>query len=422
MLRFLPLLAAPLLAAEPPAPLAGWVHDDQADPPEPGAVVFIGSSSIRRWESLTRDFGDYRIVQRGWGGSWLREMDEAAPFIVFPYKPSAVVMWAGTNDLSNGQSAEQVHADFLAFHQLLRQRLPETPFLFLGATRTLANSSTTEARETSNHLIRQELEKDPHGHFVELPAFFNGLSEERLRQIYVDPIHLNRDGYAEWLKIVRPALEAVLPPNRGEFDASRSPKAGTAMVFDFGPAGATPAAGELRWNHWQPAPPDHTLLAGQHVAGLVDTTGQPLALSITLTGDFRTSTEGDPRPDPDLLGALADPAATGDSFFSTADNRWEQASDDLAGSFVIEGLDPALPCTLRFFGSGGNDESVTEFRVFGAGAKLASVSTGRGSGGLAVVSGIRPDRFGRVFVDLTLAAGDRASINALELRVGRPGE
>ena len=431
MTRWFPLLLLSLASAtEPPAPLAEWVRQDKLDPPEPGAVVFIGSSSIRRWESLQRDFAGYRILRRGWGGSWLSEMDEAAPFVVFPYQPSALVMWAGTNDLSGGKSGEEVHADFIAFHNALRKQLPEMPFLFLGFTRTPANGPTTVARNTANRLIRQTIAEDAHATFVDLPSYFAGLSAEGLDALYVDPVHLNHDGYAQWTRMIRPALEAVVRPNEAPANPSLAPKSGTRLLFDFGPDngnedGASPSSPDLRghhWNHWYPVPGDARIIPGEHLSGIVDAEGQATGMRLTITGGFRTNGRrhgGLLDPSHEALGDLAIEEATEDFFFSTADNRKGGGDDDLGGSFMLTGLDPDLPCELRFLGSRADPElRVTEYTVFGEKSATVTLATSANTSELAIVSGMKPDRFGRLFIDLTAKKGSFAYLNALEIRVG----
>src|SRR5690606_27507661 len=79
-----------------------WTSQDAVDPVAPGAVLFVGSSSIRRWEALAKDFSDYRIIQRGFGGSQFSEINPILNRIVTPYQASAIVVFAGTNDIRAG--------------------------------------------------------------------------------------------------------------------------------------------------------------------------------------------------------------------------------------------------------------------------------------------------------------------------------
>src|ERR1700694_6142818 len=60
---------------------------DRASPPRPGSIVFVGSSSIRMWATLDRDFPGVPVLNRGFGGS---EAGGVAPFpqrLCFPYRP-----------------------------------------------------------------------------------------------------------------------------------------------------------------------------------------------------------------------------------------------------------------------------------------------------------------------------------------------
>ena len=75
---------------------------DKTSPPKPGSIVFTGSSSITYWESLASDMKPLEVVNRGFGGSEFSDLDEYAKRIVVAYKPKAVVVYEGDNDLSQG--------------------------------------------------------------------------------------------------------------------------------------------------------------------------------------------------------------------------------------------------------------------------------------------------------------------------------
>lgn len=75
--------AAPALQGQPripeQVPSADWEQDmrrfaalDTATPPPQRAVLFVGSSSIRLWETLAADFHDPSMINRDFGESELR--------------------------------------------------------------------------------------------------------------------------------------------------------------------------------------------------------------------------------------------------------------------------------------------------------------------------------------------------------------
>ena len=63
-------------------------------------IVFYGSSSIRLWKSLQQDFSGYAVLNCGFGGSRLTDCVRYANRLVLPRKPSAIVIYAGDNDLA----------------------------------------------------------------------------------------------------------------------------------------------------------------------------------------------------------------------------------------------------------------------------------------------------------------------------------
>src|SRR5688572_3636157 len=49
-------------------------------------ILFTGSSSIRMWQNLQESFPGYKVLNRGFGGSTLADLDRYLTDIVFPYQ------------------------------------------------------------------------------------------------------------------------------------------------------------------------------------------------------------------------------------------------------------------------------------------------------------------------------------------------
>src|SRR5574341_1267773 len=99
----IPAQAAP---TTPALNLAQWESDirafedaDRAHPRAPGGILFVGSSSIRMWTTLREDFPGLPVLNRGFGGSQIREVTAFTPRIVLPYTPKLIVFYCGTNDI-----------------------------------------------------------------------------------------------------------------------------------------------------------------------------------------------------------------------------------------------------------------------------------------------------------------------------------
>ena len=96
---------------------------DEARPPTPGVIVFTGSSSIRLWHTLAADMNPLNVVNRGFGGSQISQVNRFADRIILPYHPRAVVLYAGDNDLTwSKKSPEVVLSDFKRFVEIIHSK------------------------------------------------------------------------------------------------------------------------------------------------------------------------------------------------------------------------------------------------------------------------------------------------------------
>ena len=148
-----------------PSPSAKWERAirafeaaDKRSPPPAGAVLFVGSSSIRFWRILAKDFPQYNVINRGFGGSQIADSTYYADRIVIPYRPAAIILHAGSNDISGGKDAAQVYADFRAFVEKVHSALPETPIAFSRSIRRPRNRAQADKQKETNGRIQSYLE------------------------------------------------------------------------------------------------------------------------------------------------------------------------------------------------------------------------------------------------------------------------
>ncbi|GAB4545483.1 MAG: hypothetical protein Tsb0013_03410 [Phycisphaerales bacterium] len=413
------------------------------DPVASNPIVCVGSSSIRRWERLTFDFNDYEIVQRGFGGSQLEDLNFWVDELVIDYNPRAVIIWSGTNDLSTGEPASEVFSDFTALMTTLQAQLPNTDVFYLGVTRTLGNGGTTVERDAFNAQAQAYMDDPsrPRLHFIDLPSAFYALNppnDPAFTSLYVDGGHLNKLGYDFWTSLIRPEVEAVVAPNKVYTPNPDTLAIGESLLFDFGPNDGTngdhtlsPDGNGNHWNNWRPITGGTPQVnAGEHVGDLVDTTGANTGIGLVLTAGFVTNGKlngGLFSPQASLLGDLAVESATQDYFFSTGDDVFNEGNDDVGGGFMLTGLDPNGLYELAFFGSRNTSITrTTEFRVFGADESVAIHQTsgaGIGADGvysgnddeIAIASGVTPDAYGQLWVDMTVLEGGFAYLNAMRV-------
>lgn len=198
------------------APIDPWEGDirafeqaDRAHPPKPGAVLFIGSSSIRFWDSLQADFPSTHIIRRGFGGSEIRDATRFAGRIVAPYRPRLVVMYAGDNDLAAGRTPQQVRDDFAAFVMRVRSDLPGVKIDWITIKPSPARANLLEAMRDANALVTKFAGSQSGVRVIDVfTPMLDANGQPRDGLFGGDGLHMNRAGYRVWIERIRPFLEA----------------------------------------------------------------------------------------------------------------------------------------------------------------------------------------------------------------------
>ncbi len=183
---------------------------DRTNPPPKNAVLFIGSSSIRKWTNAPAQFPNHRIINRGFGGSHLSDSVAFAERIVIPYQPKLILLYAGDNDIAAGKSPEQVLADFKAFVAKVRGALSETRIAYLSIKPSPSRMKFFEQNQAANQLIREFIAADGKLVYVDVFTPMLGADGKPREELFVqDRLHLNDDGYKLWAGIVGPVLDKV---------------------------------------------------------------------------------------------------------------------------------------------------------------------------------------------------------------------
>ncbi|MEJ1971520.1 MAG: SGNH/GDSL hydrolase family protein [Lacunisphaera sp.] len=171
-------------------------------------MVFVGSSSIRFWKTLSQDFPGIATINRGFGGSQLADSVYYADRLVIAYHPRIVVLYAGDNDLWDGKTPETVAADFAAFRTKIRAALPDAKLIFLAIKPSPSRVRVWPQAQRANQLIAADCAKDPHGVFVDVATPLLDAAGHTRPELYrEDQLHMLPAGYAIWTKVLAPYLQ-----------------------------------------------------------------------------------------------------------------------------------------------------------------------------------------------------------------------
>ena len=185
---------------------------DRISAPPQGAILFAGDSQFYRWKTIHEDLPGYTLINRGIDSFRFADLNHYADRLVTPYKPRLIVLHVGGNDVHNGRSPAQVLADFKAFVDLVRARLPEVPIVYSSITPGPGRWDEAPQRRETNQLIQQYIATQANLKFVDLwDAMLRSDGKPR-EDIWVeDRVHPNHAGYLLRVKLTQPLLG---PPDR----------------------------------------------------------------------------------------------------------------------------------------------------------------------------------------------------------------
>jgi lysophospholipase L1-like esterase len=180
---------------------------DAVSPPPKGGIVFIGSSSIRLWTTLSEDFPGLPVVNRGFGGSRIPDATHFAPRILVPLAPRLVVLYSGGNDISAGATPAEVEADVKAFAAGVHRALPQTRIAYISIAGNPARWAQVDRVREANARIAAFTKTDPRLVFIDVFPHMLGPDGLPRPEIFVaDRLHMNAEGYRIWTKILAPYL------------------------------------------------------------------------------------------------------------------------------------------------------------------------------------------------------------------------
>jgi len=177
------------------------------------AIIFAGSSSIRRWSTLASDMEPYPVIQRGYGGAKLSDFAVYADRIFSPHPCSAMVLFIA-NDITGSQqdkTPDEARKLFLYVLKTFRKSHPESPVFLIAVTPTSSRWKAWPEIKKANELLREACENHRNTYFIKTDyAFLNDKGEPTDELFVDDKLHLNPEGYKIWTRIIKDELNKVL--------------------------------------------------------------------------------------------------------------------------------------------------------------------------------------------------------------------
>jgi lysophospholipase L1-like esterase len=184
-------------------------NQDKINPPPANAILFVGSSSFRKWTDVSSYFPGYSIINRGFGGSVFPDVIRYENDIIIPYHPKQVVIYCGDNDLASSDAitADSVFERFKVLFEGIRRGLPGENIVYVSIKPSPSRARLQEKMEKANLLIQTYLSIQSHAAFVDVYHKMLNPDGSIMADIFLeDKLHMNAKGYAIWQKAIEPYL------------------------------------------------------------------------------------------------------------------------------------------------------------------------------------------------------------------------
>jgi lysophospholipase L1-like esterase len=190
------------------------LDSQQLDPED--AVLFVGSSSIRLWDTIAEDMAPYPTIGRGYGGAKFSDLQTYIHRLVVSHDCRAVVIFVA-NDITGGpsdQSIPEIIEMVSSVTSQIREVHPQTPIFFIEVTPTRSRWKVWRKIREFNGCLAEFCSDHENVHFISTAShYLDAETHEPIEDYFRgDRLHLSTKGYEVWAAIIKSRLDQVLKP------------------------------------------------------------------------------------------------------------------------------------------------------------------------------------------------------------------
>lgn len=178
-------------------------------------LLFVGSSSIRRWDNMTQQMAPYQVVKRGYGGAHFYDLIHFTERLVAPHHKARALICFVANDISGKDSdlsPTEVFRLFKFFTRQVHRLHPELPIYFIEITPTPSRWKVWDQISQVNAKVQQYAVTHSMINFISTQKKFLGSNGRPLPDLFVsDSLHLSDKAYRLWSEIIKDKLTQVQP-------------------------------------------------------------------------------------------------------------------------------------------------------------------------------------------------------------------
>lgn len=172
-------------------------------------ILFVGSSSFTYWQDVNDYFPGKTIVNRGFGGSRLLDLNNYSEELLTPYNPKQIVIYCGENDLAtDNPTPAEVLERFKTFFGKIRQKYPKVPVANVSIKYSPSRESLWPKMKELNEGIEAYLKTQKRAKYIDITKVMNDENGKIRADLFKeDMLRMKPEGYRLWTKVMKPYLE-----------------------------------------------------------------------------------------------------------------------------------------------------------------------------------------------------------------------
>lgn len=170
------------------------------------AIVCLGSSSFRIWDTIDSDMAPYRMVRRAYGSARYRDLAIYTPKLIHKLAFSKAMVFIGNDIVGKDLDVTPETVGQLArivVGSILKEQ-PKASVYLIAVTPTPSRFKLWDKIQRVNQQLEQIASEQPQVHFIPTANSFLNADGNPIEEYFKsDKLHLNEKGYRVWADILK---------------------------------------------------------------------------------------------------------------------------------------------------------------------------------------------------------------------------
>lgn len=183
---------------------------DKENPPPKNSILLIGSSSFTKWTDVNEYFLGKNIINRGFGGSRLTDLNFYAEDLLSPYQPKQIIIYCGENDFADNSKleADVVVDRFKSFYKKIRKKFPTIEVDFISIKYSPSRAHLWPQMREANKQIAKFMWREKNAEFIDVTRIMADKNGAVRKELFVeDMLHMTPEGYRLWTIVMTPFMK-----------------------------------------------------------------------------------------------------------------------------------------------------------------------------------------------------------------------